>query len=677
MVAFFLCAIPSPALVAGNVYFRSPSYGYSLTLPGGWTRIPVADVRNAWERALPDDLRAICEWVAAFQQEDEARVFVYPYVIVQAHPYAKLGMDDTVSRTQFSQIVRRATGIDVFAVAEEGVSEESPAIAEGWAVTQAQVNKQDMLYSMRLEGHVTNAGTVAISLVGRAGHKALIQVAFYDRKSAWSQSRIERQLILDSFTFDREFAYQTNRPGRQGAPTGSQSGQSENPPTTENRSVRPPIRSPTQPGDRSEEPDAVRLSNKGDATSRPSDPNRVPQEGSALASRVKQLLGDYWQLKLVLLGSVGVVLAGGVLAGIARRARSASPSQGEWKPSRSGRPSERIEPESVYLSLRGRINRKTYWFATVSLFIWYIIAEMMLDSSDDVMASLGSMFAVAGMWPTLAVQVKRWHDRNKSGLWYLLTFVPFIGPLWALIELGFLKGTPGANRYGLVPGTAHRYISEPCDADEHSAIQLPASLADLVAMFAKIAKADGVVSKGEIELIDEFFLQILRLTPEARRQAIAVFNQAKSTSIPYEVYVKHFHECFEDKQGLLEMVLDFLVALALADGELSAEEVILLSQTAGVFGIEHPAYEQHREERQQTDVGTDDKSRREYYAEILGLTGQRDFNVHDVKRVYKHLAVQYHPDKVAHLGPKLREVAEKEMKKINEAYAFFREAYGF
>jgi DnaJ like chaperone protein len=39
--------------------------------------------------------------------------------------------------------------------------------------------------------------------------------------------------------------------------------------------------------------------------------------------------------------------------------------------------------------------------------------------------------------------------------------------------------------------------------------------------------------------------------------------------------------------------------------------------------------------------------------------------------------MQYHPDRVAHLGPKLREVAEHEMKEINEAYDFFRRKYGF
>jgi len=63
-----------------------------------------------------------------------------------------------------------------------------------------------------------------------------------------------------------------------------------------------------------------------------------------------------------------------------------------------------------------------------------------------------------------------------------------------------------------------------------------------------------------------------------------------------------------------------------------------------------------------------------YYGSVLGLKGRVSFS--DVKRVYKELAMQYHPDKVSHLGPKLRHFAEVEMKKINEAYEYFKSKYG-
>ncbi len=62
------------------------------------------------------------------------------------------------------------------------------------------------------------------------------------------------------------------------------------------------------------------------------------------------------------------------------------------------------------------------------------------------------------------------------------------------------------------------------------------------------------------------------------------------------------------------------------------------------------------------------------YADILGLKGQ--LTKADVKRIYRQLAAQYHPDKVNHLGPKLRDLAHEEFKKINEAYGYFRDKYG-
>ena len=58
---------------------------------------------------------------------------------------------------------------------------------------------------------------------------------------------------------------------------------------------------------------------------------------------------------------------------------------------------------------------------------------------------------VAIIWIGLAVAVKRWHDRGKSGWWILIQFVPIIGPLWYFIEVFCLSGTAGPNRFGQDP----------------------------------------------------------------------------------------------------------------------------------------------------------------------------------------------------------------------------------
>ena len=52
------------------------------------------------------------------------------------------------------------------------------------------------------------------------------------------------------------------------------------------------------------------------------------------------------------------------------------------------------------------------------------------------------------LWPAVVISVKRGHDRNKSGWWVFINLLPIIGPIWALIEQGFRKGTEGPNDYG-------------------------------------------------------------------------------------------------------------------------------------------------------------------------------------------------------------------------------------
>ena len=56
------------------------------------------------------------------------------------------------------------------------------------------------------------------------------------------------------------------------------------------------------------------------------------------------------------------------------------------------------------------------------------------------------------LWPSLAVCAKRWHDVDKSAWWILISLVPFVGGIIALVFNGFIPGTPGTNRFGPPPG---------------------------------------------------------------------------------------------------------------------------------------------------------------------------------------------------------------------------------
>jgi len=99
----------------------------------------------------------------------------------------------------------------------------------------------------------------------------------------------------------------------------------------------------------------------------------------------------------------------------------------------------------------------------------------MTESTAETTAGLGYLIMIGLIWPSLAVQTKRWHDRNKSGWWNLIGLAPIVGPLWAFIELGFLKGTPGANRYDLrpVPRPSYDYGVRISNTEEEAYIGQP------------------------------------------------------------------------------------------------------------------------------------------------------------------------------------------------------------
>jgi uncharacterized membrane protein YhaH (DUF805 family) len=125
---------------------------------------------------------------------------------------------------------------------------------------------------------------------------------------------------------------------------------------------------------------------------------------------------------------------------------------------------------STFTSFDGRMPRKGFWLGLlVMLVISWILqlivftifgASMMADPNatpEQAMAQLSGMLIPLGivilltLWPTLAIYTKRWHDRAKSGWWSLIMFIPLVGPIWLLVELGFLRGTEGANKYGPDP----------------------------------------------------------------------------------------------------------------------------------------------------------------------------------------------------------------------------------
>ncbi len=119
----------------------------------------------------------------------------------------------------------------------------------------------------------------------------------------------------------------------------------------------------------------------------------------------------------------------------------------------------------LLFGFQGRANRAKFWLVALGILVVEVIlfaaifgGSAMSGDPEQIAASIGPfaaivifVFAVVATWISIAVAVKRYHDRNKSGWWLLIIFVPIIGGLWYLIECGFLRGTTGPNNYGPDP----------------------------------------------------------------------------------------------------------------------------------------------------------------------------------------------------------------------------------
>jgi uncharacterized membrane protein YhaH (DUF805 family) len=108
----------------------------------------------------------------------------------------------------------------------------------------------------------------------------------------------------------------------------------------------------------------------------------------------------------------------------------------------------------LLFSFEGRLNRQPYWLVVIIMAVLNSGLSGFTGGFDGALPAAGGQGLLAmaatilSIWIGLAVQIKRWHDRDKSGWWALLNLVPIIGWIWIFIECGFLRGSFGDNRFG-------------------------------------------------------------------------------------------------------------------------------------------------------------------------------------------------------------------------------------
>lgn len=179
----------------------------------------------------------------------------------------------------------------------------------------------------------------------------------------------------------------------------------------------------------------------------------------------------------------------------------------------------------------------------------------------------------------------------------------------------------------------------------------------MIALGAKMAKADGVVMEVEVQAFKRVFH-----VPDGELPAVArVFNLAKQDVAGYDAYARQIARLFHAKSTILEDVLDGLFHIAKADDALHRAELHFLEQVAAIFGFERQEFMRIKSRHVAGVGGT-------AYV-VLGISPEAPLD--DIKKRYRKLVRDNHPDKhiAAGVPPEMIELATQRLQKINEAYA--------
>ncbi|MCB8821363.1 TerB family tellurite resistance protein [Microvirga rosea] len=177
----------------------------------------------------------------------------------------------------------------------------------------------------------------------------------------------------------------------------------------------------------------------------------------------------------------------------------------------------------------------------------------------------------------------------------------------------------------------------------------------LVALAAKMAKADGVVVDREVRA----FEHIVEVPAGEHERVKRLFDLAKKTPDGFEAYAQQISDLFRDEPALLEDVLDGLFHIAKADGAVHEAEFAYLRDVAEIFALSASDFERiaARHVKQADDP-------------YLVLNADRDMSDDELRRHYRKLVAENHPDREIARGlpPEAVKIATERLAVINAAW---------
>jgi len=184
----------------------------------------------------------------------------------------------------------------------------------------------------------------------------------------------------------------------------------------------------------------------------------------------------------------------------------------------------------------------------------------------------------------------------------------------------------------------------------------------MLALFAYVSKSDRNVKSSEVQYVKKFLVD--KFGTQNAQDLLYLYREILGKD--YNIYdIAHQIRGNMDYYSRMEL-LHVLFGIATVDGDLHTAELQVIREIADVLGISDRDYETIRAI---FGGGTN------RFYEILGIKPNDDVEI--IKKAYRDLAVKYHPDKVANLGPEFQKLAEEKFKSINDAYQTIRKERGF
>ena len=195
-----------------------------------------------------------------------------------------------------------------------------------------------------------------------------------------------------------------------------------------------------------------------------------------------------------------------------------------------------------------------------------------------------------------------------------------------------------------------------------------------------IAKADGRVSEEEIQMARQI-MQRMNLDENATREAMRLFGEGRDPSFNLDAQLQKLRVAIHRHRGLCQMFIEVQLAAGYANGVLDDEERVILLQICSALGFSEQEFKRleamiNAEIHMQQPGRTKGVSLDDAYA-ILNVSSTATDS--EIKKAYRRLTSQHHPDKLQAKGlPKeMMKIAEEKTHEIRTAYERIKEERGF